>query len=1060
MNFYEDPTFRRISQKFKHNANLNEPPNNLTIESFDIIEAIGRGGFGTVYKAKPKLQQFRRYGNQQQYQPTTTTTTTNKPEDFLRYAQKHNIRTVALKVISKSKVTNESLRHRLAAEVAIHRVMDHPGIVRMYDFFEDEENVYLIMEYCSGGDLWKYLKSRSQNPKYSSLLSEEEIRGLMLQISRAVVYMHQNGILHRDLKLTNLLVTGDMEIRLTDFGLATQIEDTGSLGLNEGGGSSSGDPMTVCGTVNYMSPEIVTNETYGFESDIWALGCLFITFLTGKSPFDKFKQQKRFGERKQDIQSYYDALAQIRLPANVSDEAKGLATHMLQMKPHKRIKTTDLLSHPFFSPVLPTKGLKLLVSTNRAILNQGGGGSDGSDEAEPWELQREKPGMDSNKNQFANLAKPNFERPPIHPMDGRLVQGRNNLVGNNLHRHQRRLISSREDQIGGHDRLHRGGGSSSSRTGPHNEITMDARYPDTMISSVPVESTAIVGKKGSSSQGHSNSYKTKSSGEDSEHELAKNFSTKHLAPRKHKQENRTLEIMADGRVLLEITGEKHLIVVDPTSATYNPKVLIFPHGTAIFEARKATRNFDLSEILDRVSRSGGKIPSSLTSKVKYMMLCVEKIRSKTRKIILQTPQGQATLMENLPLADFQFSFLNGIKVLYIRRKQMAEIRIPSKQDLPDEIHRVSLQSGQSNKRSDRMNKILSHVEESLEKCVAASEITNQWEDLVCDAPSQKQTSNGSKKGSDYTGKIKFPVHIKWEQDLNGYVPPGLVKVNKSVESRILEGQSKYSMADGSSNIASSGKTRVPTSIDPYQFEGIQNDPNGDDDEFEDPDDALEAQYGGVPLDYNNTRPVNSRNRYNNPAIVEDTNSQLWNKPSSRARHHNHSQDESSRKAHQTPMSYSNEARFLFTTPINRVPMSGYSNNNNTQLTRNGKKPSNSGLMPAIIAGKSDRFQFIPSVGWCIYRPITDSNHTRYLVTPQRNRLPNDLYSDEDHEFILLFNDGIMMVVDSSRKYIGWWDQKGDSEVPDQQFHVDDPNLPVLVYRKFEKLQLFADSMGV
>ncbi|KAJ2704570.1 hypothetical protein FB645_003136 [Coemansia sp. IMI 203386] len=285
-----------------------------TAHDFTGWERIGRGGFGKVYRVEPRHPHM--YNDERQ---------------------------VAIKMVDKRALKDTAAEIRLASEVAIHESMTHKSIVSVHDSFEDDRFVYLVMEYCKGGDLWRYLRQRylllqqdGRNQDKAgalAMLSENEARGVMEQVCDAVVYVHSCGAMHRDLKLANIMLSSEMVAKVGDFGLATWIR-----------GDKTTEPTTLCGTPSYISPEILARQPYGFESDIWALGCLLVTLLTGAQPFGSSATE---GNRKKITE---ELVAQIRLPRDISMETKQLVRSMLRIDPRKRIRSEDLLNHPFFAP--------------------------------------------------------------------------------------------------------------------------------------------------------------------------------------------------------------------------------------------------------------------------------------------------------------------------------------------------------------------------------------------------------------------------------------------------------------------------------------------------------------------------------------------------------------------------------------------------------------------------------------------------------------------------------------------------------------------------------------
>jgi serine/threonine protein kinase len=139
--------------------------------------------------------------------------------------------------INKQEMRKLKLTKRVSNEVEIHWQLRNTSILELYNYFEDSEYVYMIMELCENGNLFQYVK---EHPK--GRLSEEETRGILLQLIHGLQYLHSNGIIHRDLKLSNLLLNSKFELKIADFGLAVKLKDP------------LGEQKTMCGTPNYISP--------------------------------------------------------------------------------------------------------------------------------------------------------------------------------------------------------------------------------------------------------------------------------------------------------------------------------------------------------------------------------------------------------------------------------------------------------------------------------------------------------------------------------------------------------------------------------------------------------------------------------------------------------------------------------------------------------------------------------------------------------------------------------------------------------------------------------------
>lgn len=157
---------------------------------------------------------------------------------------------------------------QLYAEIKIHRSLDHPNIVRFQECFEDDDNVYMTLELCQSGSLMDMLRRRRR-------FTEPEARFFMVQLIGACHYMHTHQVIHRDLKLGNLFLDANMNVKVGDFGLAALIENPGER------------KKTICGTPNYIAPEVLfdTANGHSFEVDTWSIGVILYTLVIGRPPF-------------------------------------------------------------------------------------------------------------------------------------------------------------------------------------------------------------------------------------------------------------------------------------------------------------------------------------------------------------------------------------------------------------------------------------------------------------------------------------------------------------------------------------------------------------------------------------------------------------------------------------------------------------------------------------------------------------------------------------------------------------------------------------------------------
>ncbi|XP_077498692.1 serine/threonine-protein kinase PLK1-like [Amblyomma americanum] len=159
------------------------------------------------------------------------------------------------KIVSKSHLKSEMNRQYLEEEINIHQTLCHKHVVRFHSHFEDAKNVYIILELCTRQSLEELHKCRET-------LTEPEVRHLLRQLLLACEYLVQEQVIHRDLKLGNLLLTAGSQLKVADFGLATRVHYPGQL------------KRSICGTTNYMAPEVLTQKGYSYEADMWAVGCI------------------------------------------------------------------------------------------------------------------------------------------------------------------------------------------------------------------------------------------------------------------------------------------------------------------------------------------------------------------------------------------------------------------------------------------------------------------------------------------------------------------------------------------------------------------------------------------------------------------------------------------------------------------------------------------------------------------------------------------------------------------------------------------------------------------
>ncbi|XP_075684651.1 serine/threonine-protein kinase DCLK3 [Rhinoderma darwinii] len=228
----------------------------------------------------------------------------------------------AMKIIDKAKLVGKE--DIIENEVRIIKLLSHPNIVKLLDDFETENEIYLIMEYIKGGDLFDAITE-------SIKFTEHDAALMLTDLCEALVYIHSKNIVHRDLKPENLLVQnnpdGSSTLKLADFGLAVFVSEP---------------IFTVCGTPTYVAPEILSEKGYGLEVDMWATGVILYILLCGFPPFRS--PERNHEELFETIQrGEYEFLSPYW--DNISEEAKDLISRLLVVSPLKRFTSACVLQH-------------------------------------------------------------------------------------------------------------------------------------------------------------------------------------------------------------------------------------------------------------------------------------------------------------------------------------------------------------------------------------------------------------------------------------------------------------------------------------------------------------------------------------------------------------------------------------------------------------------------------------------------------------------------------------------------------------------------------------------
>ncbi|PVH99220.1 Pkinase-domain-containing protein [Periconia macrospinosa] len=226
----------------------------------------------------------------------------------------------------------------LEREICIMKLLDHPNIVRLYDIWENRSEIYLIMEYVEGGELFGYLGEHGTLP-------EDVVVYIFRQIVAALIYCHRINIHHRDLKPENILLDrSTMNIKLVDFGMAALQPEGKKL-------------TTPCGSPHYAAPEVIKTKPYdGGQADVWSCGVVLFVLLAGTPPFN-------YSGDERDLRALFEAIsrAEYQMPQDLSSEAKDLISRILITDPKQRITLKEIWNHPFLRKYDddPSENLKL-----------------------------------------------------------------------------------------------------------------------------------------------------------------------------------------------------------------------------------------------------------------------------------------------------------------------------------------------------------------------------------------------------------------------------------------------------------------------------------------------------------------------------------------------------------------------------------------------------------------------------------------------------------------------------------------------------------------------------
>eukprot|EP00183_Erythrolobus_madagascarensis_P001707 CAMPEP_0185847678 /NCGR_PEP_ID=MMETSP1354-20130828/2859_1 /TAXON_ID=708628 /ORGANISM="Erythrolobus madagascarensis, Strain CCMP3276" /LENGTH=528 /DNA_ID=CAMNT_0028547999 /DNA_START=104 /DNA_END=1690 /DNA_ORIENTATION=+ len=245
----------------------------------------------------------------------------------------------AMKVIAKYDVleTSSSMRLALDERQVLERTAGHPFVMQLFDAFQTEQNLYLVLEFCPGGNLDNYLRRQQ-----SFRISEQHAKLMLAEVLLALRFLHDNGIMYRDLKPENLLIAFDGHISVGDFGLAKLASSETGSGVEQK--TRMLRTRSFCGTQEYVSPQVVHGDYYGTGVDLWAFGIFMFRCLVGFTPFYEKLQTRSELFRKIEFD-------EPRFPPSLSSEAQGLLSWLLSKSESDRPKVEEVQKHAWFDEI-------------------------------------------------------------------------------------------------------------------------------------------------------------------------------------------------------------------------------------------------------------------------------------------------------------------------------------------------------------------------------------------------------------------------------------------------------------------------------------------------------------------------------------------------------------------------------------------------------------------------------------------------------------------------------------------------------------------------------------
>jgi 3-phosphoinositide dependent protein kinase-1 len=256
---------------------------------------------------------------------------------------RQTLKEYAIKILDKRHIIKErKVKYVNIEKDTLNRLTDHPGIVRLYYTFQDEQSLYFVLDLCKGGELLGTLKRMTT-------FDEECTQFYGAQILDTIDYMHRRGVIHRDLKPENVLLDSGMYVKITDFGTAKILKTSRRADSNSNGLPPMDNEVpeeerasSFVGTAEYVSPELLTDKNACKASDLWAFGCIIYQLLAGRPPF-------KAGNEYQTFQKIVGL--DYEFPIGFPPIARDLVERLLVLDPARRLQIEHIKNHQFFEGI-------------------------------------------------------------------------------------------------------------------------------------------------------------------------------------------------------------------------------------------------------------------------------------------------------------------------------------------------------------------------------------------------------------------------------------------------------------------------------------------------------------------------------------------------------------------------------------------------------------------------------------------------------------------------------------------------------------------------------------